>query len=98
MSQMTYKNVVGPKVRALRHQFDWTQKELARHLRQMGWEITRSSLAKIEARLTGVSDAELLYFVRTFEVKTDCLFPDLDPEENVGAAVRRLLTREQHAA
>ena len=97
MSQMTYKNVVGPKIRTLRHQFNWTQKELARHLRQMGWHITRSALAKIEARLICVSDADLLYFVRLFEVEPDYLFPELDAEENVGVAVRRLLTRERRA-
>ena len=95
MSQATYKNLVGPKIRSLRLQFDWTQEELAKHLRQMGWPITRSTLAKIEARLVLVNDADLLYFVRLFEVEQDYLFPELDREEQVGAAVRRLLSRRR---
>jgi len=36
MSQMTYKNVVGPKIRSLRIQFSWTQEALAKYLRRMG--------------------------------------------------------------
>ena len=94
MSQTTYKNVVGPRIRSLRLQFNWTQEELARHLRQMGWNITRSGLAKIEARLVYVGDAYLLYFARLFEVESEYLLPELDPEEQVGTALRRLLARE----
>lgn len=94
MNAATYKNVVGPKIRSLRRQFAWTQEELARHLRQMGWGITRSGLAKIEARLVHVSDADLLFFVRLFEVEPETLFPDIDRGEHLGAAVKRLLTRK----
>ena len=97
MSQQTYKNVVGPKIRSLRIQFSWTQDALAKYLRRMGWNISRSTLAKVEARLVCVSDADLLYFVRMFEVEPNYLLPDLDPEEHLGTAVRRLLARE-HAA
>ncbi len=45
----------------------------------MGWDISRSSLAKIEAQLVHVSDSDLLYFVRLFEVEPIALYPDLDP-------------------
>jgi len=97
MSQQTYKNVVGPKIRSLRIQFSWTQEALAKYLRRMGWNISRSTLAKVEARLVCVSDSDLLYFVRLFEVEPNYLLPDLDPQEHLGTAVRRLLTREQAA-
>ena len=60
MSQQTYKNVVGPKIRSLRIQFSWTQDALAKYLRRMGWNISRSTLAKVEARLVCVSDSDLL--------------------------------------
>ena len=95
MSQQTYKNVVGPKIRSLRIQFSWTQDALAKYLRRMGWNISRSTLAKVEARLVCVSDSDLLYFVRLFEVEPTYLLPDLDPQEHLGTAVRRLLTRVQ---
>ena len=93
MSQLTYKNVVGPKIRSLRIQFSWTQEALAKYLRRMGWNISRSTLAKVEARLIHVSDSDLLYFVRLFEVEPNYLLPEIDPEEKVGTAVRRLLVR-----
>ena len=95
MSQQTYKNVVGPKIRSLRIQFSWTQDALAKYLRRMGWNISRSTLAKVEARLVCVSDSDLLYFVRLFEVEPNYLLPDLDSQEHLGTAVRRLLTRAQ---
>lgn len=97
MSQLTYKNVVGPKIRSLRIQFAWTQDALAKALRRMGWNISRSSVAKIESRLLHVSDSDLLYFVRLFEVESNYLLPEVDPEEHLGTAVRRLLAREQVA-
>lgn len=95
MNQLTYKNVVGPKIRSLRLQFSWTQDLLAKYLRRMGWNISRSTLAKVEARLIHVSDSDLLYFVRLFEVEPGRLLPDLDPDEHLGTAVRRLLSRQQ---
>lgn len=97
MSQLTYKNVVGPKIRSFRIQFSWTQEALAKYLRRMGWNISRSTLAKIEARLIHVSDSDLLYFVRLFEVEPIALFPQLDPTAHLGTDVRRLLAREQTA-
>ena len=95
MSQLTYKNVVGPKIRSLRIQFSRTQESLAKYLRRMGWNNSRSTLAMVEARLIHVSDSDLLYFVRLFEVEPNYLLPDLDPQEHLGTAVRRLLTRAQ---
>ena len=87
MSQLTYKNVVGPKIRSLRIQFCWTQDVLAKYLRRMGWKISRSTLAKVEARLIHVSDSDLLYFVRLFEVEPGRLLPEVGPDEHLGTAV-----------
>ncbi len=94
MNQLTYKNVVGPKIRSFRIQFSWTQEVLAKYLRRMGWNISRSTLAKIEARLIHVTDSDLLYFVRLFEVEPSALYPQLDPTAHLGTDVRRLLARE----
>jgi transcriptional regulator with XRE-family HTH domain len=95
MSQLTYKNVVGPKIRSLRLQFSWTQDVLAKSLRRMGWKISRSTLAKVEARLIHVSDSDLLYFVRLFEVEPGRLLPEVGPDEHLGTAVRRMLARKR---
>ena len=95
MSQLTYKNVVGPKIRSLRLQFSWTQDVLAKYLRRMGWKISRSTLAKVEARLIHVSDSDLLYFVRLFEVEPGRLLPAVGPDEHLGTAVRRMLARKR---
>ena len=81
----------------MRIQFSWTQDALAKYLRRMGWNISRSTLAKVEARLIHVSDSDLLYFVRLFEVEPSYLLPELDPNKHLGTAVRRLLAREQTA-
>ena len=97
MSQQTYKNVVGPKIRSLRLQFAWTQEALAEYLRRMGWNISRSTLAKVEARLVHVSDSDLLFFVRLFQVQPNSLLPELDPDEHLGTAVRNLLARGQRS-
>ena len=93
MSQQTYKNLVGPKIRTLRLKCSCTQEMLAQSLCDMGWNISRSTLAKIEARLVYVNDSEPLYFVSLFEVEPLALFPKVDPKPRLGTAVRRLLVR-----
>ena len=61
----------------------------------MGWNISRSTLANVEARLVCVSDSDLLFFVRLFGVQPNYLLPELDPDEHLGTAVRNLLARGQ---
>jgi len=53
------KNLVGANVRRLRIAADWTQDALAAALQRMGWDLTRGTLAKIEAGLRRVNDGEL---------------------------------------
>ena len=81
MSQQTYKNAVGPKIRSMRIQLSWTQERLTKCLQRMGWNISRSTLAKVEARLIHVSDSDLLYFVRLFEEEPNYLLPEIDPKK-----------------
>lgn len=68
-------NVVGPQIRKLRAQRDWTQEVLAQKLQLAGWDISRSSLAKLEARLRWVSDCELLFLAKVLSVDLRDLFP-----------------------
>src|SRR5262245_52978893 len=53
---MTPLNVVSPRVRALGDRKGWTQEYLARKLQLEGWDVSRESLAKLEARLRRVAD------------------------------------------
>ncbi len=68
-------NVVGPQIRKLRAQRDWTQEVLAQKLQLAGWDVSRSSLAKLESRLRWVSDCELLFLAKVLSVDLGGLFP-----------------------
>lgn len=76
---MTHKNFIGPQVRMLRTQRGWSQRTLAAKLQDVGLDISRGTLAKIEARLVKVTDYELFYFASAFRVGLKALFPSLDP-------------------
>ena len=54
------KNLIGGNLRRLRMEAGWTQDALAGALQRMGWDLTRGTLAKIEAGLRRVNDGELL--------------------------------------
>lgn len=48
---MKNKNLIGPQLRKLRYQRHLTQEELATKLQEAGYNCSRATLAKIEARL-----------------------------------------------
>ncbi|MGB1808477.1 MAG: helix-turn-helix domain-containing protein, partial [Porticoccaceae bacterium] len=52
-------NVIGPKVRALRASKRMTQEALAARCNIKRWDISRSTLAKIEAQVRRVNDEEV---------------------------------------
>ena len=68
-------NLVGPQIRKLRDRRDWTQAVLAERLQLHGWDISRTSLAKLEARLRWVSDCELLFLAKALGVSLADLYP-----------------------
>jgi transcriptional regulator with XRE-family HTH domain len=68
-------NVVGAQLQKLREARGWSQEVLAGELQRGGWEISRGTLAKIEARIRCVNDEELLYFSRAFGVSVNQLYP-----------------------
>lgn len=68
-------NVVGPQVRKLRSHRDWTQEILAQKLQLAGWDVSRTSLAKLESQLRWVSDCELLFLAKVFSVQIKNLYP-----------------------
>lgn len=69
------QNVVGPQVRKLRYGRDWSQEQLAARLGRLGWDVSRGTLAKLEAAVRCVSDSELRMLARALGVKADDLFP-----------------------
>lgn len=74
-------NLVGPQIRKLRYEKGWTQAYLAGQLQIIGLDISRSTLAKIEARLIVVPDYRLLYFTKVFNVRIEQLFPPIHPQD-----------------
>jgi transcriptional regulator with XRE-family HTH domain len=68
-------NVVGGAVRRLRNERNWTQEVLSARCSVRGVEITRGTLAKIEAGIRGVSDAELYILARALKLEMGALFP-----------------------
>ncbi len=69
------RNIVGSQIRKLRDQKNWSQDELAGHLQRAGWDISRGTLAKIEAELRCVNDEELLMLSRALDVSILGLYP-----------------------
>jgi len=54
------RNIVGPVVRKLRMKKGLTQAALAAKLNILGWDLSRDTLAKIEAQIRWVADFEIL--------------------------------------
>lgn len=77
MAPPTVRNVVGPVIRRLRNERDWSQELLAAKLQVNGWDCTRSWLAKIEAQQVYVKDFQLLYFCAAFGAELEELYSTL---------------------
>ena len=77
------RNVVGLQVRRLRQQLRLTQPALAARCQVLGYDLSRESLSKIEARLRSVSDAEVLMLAEALKVPYSLLFPE--PEQTAAA-------------
>lgn len=78
---MRYRNLIGPTIRRLRYQKGWTQEELAGALQRAGWDISRSGVAKLEARVSWVKDFQLHYLRKVLRIELEDLFPPIDPED-----------------
>jgi transcriptional regulator with XRE-family HTH domain len=68
-------NLIGPQVRSFRVQNGWTQENLAAKLQVEGWDVSRESVAKLEARFRRAPDCELLFLAKVFAIKVADLFP-----------------------
>ena len=72
---MRFKNNVGPQVRRRRYALGWSQSDFATKLQVAGFDISRSGVSKIEARLSYVDDKTLLYLAEVLRVPVQDLFP-----------------------
>jgi transcriptional regulator with XRE-family HTH domain len=72
---MRNHNVIGQQVRKLRYRHRWTQTEFATKLQHCGWIVSRATVAKIESRVRGVLDVQVLYLAEVLQVGVGALFP-----------------------
>src|SRR5438132_8890902 len=72
---MRYKNNIGPQVRRRRYALGWSQSMLAVKLQIAGFDISRSGVSKIEARLSYVDDKSLIYLGEVLKVPVQEGFP-----------------------
>jgi transcriptional regulator with XRE-family HTH domain len=89
---MRYKNNVGPQVRRRRYALGWSQSDFATKLQLAGFDISRSGVSKIEARLSYVDDKTLLYLAEVLKVPVQELFPPRTPSNRLHDFMAKLET------
>ena len=67
-------NIVGENVRKVRESKGWTQEQLAAKCNLLKWNITRSTLAKIESKVRRVTDVEVKTLSEALGVNIEALF------------------------
>ncbi|WP_229608387.1 helix-turn-helix domain-containing protein [Vibrio parahaemolyticus] len=72
---MTIVNIVGVQVRKLRKQQKLTQEQLSARCNVIGLDISRGTLAKIEAGVRQVIDTEVVQLAIALKVEESDLFP-----------------------
>ena len=68
-------NIIGSRVKTLREAAKLTQDQLAARCQRLGLDITRGTLAKIEAAVRGVGDHEVPFLARALKIRVEELFP-----------------------
>ena len=71
-------NVIGPKVKALRSSKRLSQEALAARCNIKKWDISRSTLAKIEAQVRRVNDKEVALLAEALNVSVNDLYDQGD--------------------
>lgn len=75
------QNIIGSRVRFLRQEKELSQEALAAQCNVAGWDISRGTLSKIEARLRRVNDAEVMLLAKVLK----CNIADLYYREKAEA-------------
>ena len=68
-------NLIGPQVRKFRNRKNLTQEAFAARLQVEGWDVSRESIAKLEAQFRRAPDCELLFLAKVLGVAVMDLFP-----------------------
>ncbi|WP_166419833.1 helix-turn-helix transcriptional regulator [Pseudoalteromonas sp. Z1A8] len=69
-------NIIGKNIKRIREDKPWTQEVLVARCQVEQWEITRSTLAKIESNVRRVTDIEVKRFAQILEVSVNELFTE----------------------
>jgi transcriptional regulator with XRE-family HTH domain len=70
-------NIVGINVRRIREKNEWTQEQLAAKCNLLKWNISRGTLAKIEANVRRVTDIEVKILAQVLNVLIGDLFTEV---------------------
>ena len=81
-----------PKYRGRRYALGWSQSDFATKLQIAGFDISRSGISKIEARLSYVDDKTLLYLAEVLKVPVQELFPPRTPGHRIYEFMEKLET------
>ena len=69
-------NIIGKNVRMIREKNGLTQEEFAGKCNLIHWEISRSTVAKIESNVRRITDIEVKYLAKALDVEVNKLFLD----------------------
>jgi len=67
-------NIIGKNIKRIREGKSWTQEVLVAKCHLAEWQITRSTLAKIESRVRRVTDIEVKLFSQVLKISINELF------------------------
>lgn len=67
-------NIIGPNVREIRKSKGMTQEELIAICNLLKWDISRSTLAKIESQVRRVTDEEVALLAKALKVDVNTLY------------------------
>jgi len=67
-------NLVGPKIKSIREKQKLTQEQLVARCNVDGWNISRGTLAKIEAKVRRMTDIEIVLICKALKVVEQELF------------------------
>lgn len=67
-------NIIGPRVQQIRESQGLTQEELSARCNVIGWDISRGTLAKIEAQVRRITDDEVQLLAQALNVSIAHLY------------------------
>ena len=68
------KNIVGKKIREVRIERGYSQRDLVRECELLGYPISQNMISRIENGKRRVTDKDLLVFMEVFRVPSASLF------------------------